>query len=226
MTVWFGLNMSESSKCILPLALKSEIKWIKIVFFKLVARFHFPAHLFSFRQGLVKHWLYATLKSRCTHYCTSSKYPRTHTVHSSYTFKKAIRRKRRGKDNIQKMIFVWFFFIYFFYLKYKYAKYNATRLFLSALIHRLLVIRLKLTKKGLAFVWCSHLKRVCRLLFKSINLMYKHIYKLYVNPDVVWHLDLCVCAWIYAVQYIRSLDLACTDADRILANYVATGFTE
>lgn len=212
--------MSESSKCTLPLALKSEIKWwIKIVFFKLVARFHFPAHLFSFRQGLVKHWLYATLKSRCTHYCTSSKYPRTHnvhTVHCSYTKsykEKKERERQHSKD-------------FFFNLKYKYAKYNATRLFLFALIHCLLVIRLKLTKKGLAFVWCSHLKSVCRLLFKSKNLMYKHIYKLYVNPDVVWHLDLCVCAWIYAVQYVRSLDLACTDADRILANYVATGFTE
>lgn len=106
MTVGFGLNMSESSKCILPLALKSEIKWwIKIVFFKLVARFHFPAHLFSFRQGLVKHWLYATLKSRCTHYCTSSKYPRTHTVHTvhcSYTLKKSYKEKKERERQHSK----------------------------------------------------------------------------------------------------------------------------
>lgn len=149
MTVWFGLNMSESSKCILPLALKSEIKWIKIVFFKLVARFHFPAHLFSFRQGLVKHWLYATLKSRCTHYCTSSKYPRTHTVHSSYTFKKAIRRKRRGKDNIQKMIFVWFFFIFIFLSKVQVCQVQCHKVISFCFDTPFTCYKIKANKKGI-----------------------------------------------------------------------------
>lgn len=67
-------------------------------------------------------------------------------------FLKSYKEKKERKRQHSKDDFCLIFFYYFFYLKYKYAKYNATRLFLSALIHRSLVIRLKLTKKGLAFV--------------------------------------------------------------------------
>lgn len=149
MTVGFGLNMSQSSKCILPLALKSEIKLIKIVFFKLVARFHFPAHLFSFRQGLVKHWLYATLKSRCTHCCTSSKYPRTHTVHSSYTFKKSYKEKKERKRQHSKDDFCLIFYFILFLSKVQVCQVQCHKVISFCFDTPFTCYKIKTNKKGI-----------------------------------------------------------------------------